>query len=77
MVFGPIKVEIEFYHFTLRGAIKIKDSETRNNHLFYTEKYNKIKLKDLKKIVYLAINNKLEKRLLAPKLIDQIFKINI
>jgi hypothetical protein len=41
--------------------------------LEYYEK-NNIKLKDLKKIAELAFLNKLEKRLLAPKLITQIFK---
>ena len=78
MVFGPIKVEINFFELSKRGAIKTNNFETRNNHLFYTIKYlekNKISSKDFKKIVELAIDNKLEKRLLAPKTIEQILKI--
>ena len=77
MIFGPIKVEINFFELSPKGAIKTNKYETRNNHLFFTTKFldnNKIKQTDLKKIVELAINNKLEKRLLAPKVIEQIFK---
>ena len=77
MVFGPVKVDINFFQLSKRGAIKVNKFETRNNHLFYTIKYlekNKIKTKDFKKIVELAIINKLEKRLLAPKTIEQIHK---
>tara|TARA_B100000161_G_scaffold244514_1_gene198849 strand:+ start:902 stop:1363 length:462 start_codon:yes stop_codon:yes gene_type:complete len=77
MVFGPIKVEINFFELSKRCAIKTNKYESRNNHLFYTLKYlekNKIKTKDFKKIVQLAISNKLEKRLLAPKTIEQILK---
>jgi len=75
MVFGPVKVEIKFFELSERGSIKKNNFEKRNNHLFYTNEYlenNKIIRKDLKKIVNLAVNNKLEKRLLAPKTIDQI-----
>lgn len=78
MVFGPIKVEINFFELSKKIAIKSNKYETRNNHLFYTLKYletNKIKTKDFKKIVELAIKNKLEKRLLAPKTIEQIIKL--
>ena len=77
MVFGPIKVEINFFELSKRGAIKINKFETRNNHLFYTIEHlekNKISTKDFKKIVELAVNNKLERRLLAPKTINQILK---
>ena len=58
-------------------AATAKKSEKRNNHLFYTNSFlekNKISKKDLLKIVQLASENKLEKRLLAPKIIEQIFK---
>lgn len=78
MVFGPIKVEINFFQISARGAIKTNKFETRNNHLFYTTDFlqkNKISKKDFKKIIKLAINNKLEKRLLAPKTIEQINKL--
>ena len=57
--------------------IKTNEFELRNNHLYYTLPYlekNKISTKDFKKIVQLAIDNKLEKRLLAPKTIDQTKK---
>jgi hypothetical protein len=75
MIFGPIKVEINFFQITNRGAIKTNKFETRNNHLFYTTEHlekNNIKLSDFKKIIKLAIDDKLEKRLLAPKTINQI-----
>ena len=75
MIFGPIKVEINFFQITNRGAIKTNKFETRNNHLFYTIEHlekNNIKLNDFKKIIKLAIDDKLEKRLLAPKTINQI-----
>lgn len=77
MIFGPIKAEIKFFIFSKRGAISTEKSEKRNNHLFYTNSFlekNKISRKDLLKIVQLASENKLEKRLLAPKIIEQIFK---
>lgn len=75
MIFGPIKVEINFFQITNRGAIKTNKFETRNNHLFYTNEHlekNNIKLSDFKKIIKLAIDDKLEKKLLAPKTINQI-----
>ena len=77
MVFGPIKVDINFFILSKRGAIKTNQHETRNNHLFYTIEYlekHKISKEDFPKIINLAVNNKLEKRLLAPKLITQIKK---
>ena len=75
MIFGPIKVDINFFELSKRGAIKTNKYETRNNHLFYTTEYldnNNISKKDFKKIVNMASDNKLEKRLLAPKTIEQI-----
>ena len=66
MVFGPIKVEINFFELSKRGAIRNNKFEIRNNHLFYTIEYlenNNISIKDFKKIVDLAINNKLERRI--------------
>ena len=78
MVFGPVKIEINFFELTKRGAIKTNNFEKRNNHLFYTldylEKNKKISITDLKKVATLAFENKLEKRLLAPKTIDIINK---
>lgn len=79
MIFGPIKVIINFFEITKRKSIKNNKFETRNNYLFYTDDYlknNNIKISDFKKIVKLAIDDKLEKRLLAPKTINQIYKKN-
>ena len=77
---GPVKINILFFKTTKRGAIKIDKKDKRNNLLFYTEDYlkkNKIKSKDLKKVAKAAFNNKLEKRLFAPKLINQIKNIKL
>ena len=84
---GPIK--ISFQMLELRpNKLKIKygdtinrkgkkDTDKRNAQMiFYTmEHLNNygIRTDDLKKIVLLAITDKLEKRLLAPKLINQIY----
>lgn len=75
---GPIKVEVIYYQITKRGNIKMDKFEKRGDMLFYTEKYldkKGILIKDLKRIVKASINNKLQKKLLAPKFIDQINKI--
>tara|TARA_B100001093_G_C26625244_1_gene926460 strand:+ start:417 stop:866 length:450 start_codon:yes stop_codon:yes gene_type:complete len=75
MVFGPVKLEIDFLEFSNRGAIKANKFEKRNNHLFYTLEFlknNKISKSQFKKVIELALENKLEKRLLAPKVIEQI-----
>jgi hypothetical protein len=77
---GPIKVTIIFYKITKRGALKVNKSDNRTNIIFYTQEYlnkNKIRSKDLKKISKGAYNNKLEKRLFAPKLINQISNIKL
>ena len=77
---GPVKINILFFKTTKRGAIKIDKKDNRNNLLFYTENYlkkNKIRSKDLKKVAKAAFNNKLEKRLFAPKLINQIKNIKL
>ena len=79
MVYGPVKITVSFYKITKRQSIKENKDDNRNNHLFITKKFleknNKnIIIKYLKKIVEYASKNKLEKRLLAPKTIDQIKK---
>lgn len=74
---GPIKVEMFNYKITKRGTIKLNE-KSKSNLLFYTDKYlqkNKIKSNDLMKISKAFDLDKLEKRLLAPKLINQISKI--
>lgn len=77
---GPVKVNIVFFKTSKRGAIKLDKKDKRSNLLFYTEDYlkkNKIKSKDLRKVAKAAFNNKLEKRLFAPKLINQIKNIKL
>lgn len=89
MVFGPIKISINYYFLTKRLSIKNNKDDKRNNHLFLTKKFveekinpflsNDLKLEKrilpyFKKIIDLSIFDKLEKRLLAPKTIDQVIK---
>jgi hypothetical protein len=83
---GPIKLTFKIYEL-INNNLKLKyekiknrkgelDQDKRNaQFLYYTEEYYKkygIRSDDLKKVCTLAIQNKLEKRLLAPKLITQI-----
>jgi hypothetical protein len=76
MLGGPIKVYFSFYTVSKRGRIiKNKEDPRAVQFLFYTYDFylkHKIKMDDLKKLSKLAFANKLEKRLLAPKLITQI-----
>lgn len=78
MLGGPIKVSFSFYTVTNKGKLKKKEDDPRGIQIiYYTLDYyqeHKINSKDLKKIALLAFLNKLEKRLLAPKLITQINK---
>ena len=77
LIAGPVKINISFYYLSNRGAIKTNSKEKRNNHLFYTLEFlekNKISKKHFLKIVTMAYTDKLEKRTLAPKTIEQIFK---
>ena len=77
MLSGPIKVYFSFYIFDIlkKKILKNKEDPRSVQFLFYTYDYylkNKIKIDDLKKLSKLAFSNKLEKRLLALKLITQI-----
>ena len=75
LVVGPVKIEVTFFILSNRGAIKTNPKEKWNNHLFYTIEFlekNKISKKHFVKIVTLANKDKLEKRTLAPKTINQI-----
>lgn len=79
MVFGPYKISIEFLQITNRYSAKKDEKEKKNNHLFITENYlDSSKLNEFnykkyfKKMISMAYENKLEKRLLAPKTIDQL-----
>ena len=77
LVTGPIKVDVSIFYISNRGAIKSNPLEKRNNHLFYTLKFlkkNKLSKKHFKLIADKAYQDKLEKRILAPKTIEQIFK---
>lgn len=77
LISGPVKIDITFFYLSNRGAIKSNDNEKRNNHLFYTPKFlekNKISKLHFKLIAMKAYLDKLEKRTLAPKTIEQIFK---
>lgn len=72
---GPIKLSFTFFDITKKLKIKKKEDKRAIQIIYYTLEYyekNNIKLKDLKKVAELAFLNKLEKRLLAPKLITQI-----
>lgn len=67
MLGGPIKVTFKFVN---------NEEDKRNIFLFLDNKYitnNDINDDDLFKVARLAINDKLEKRLLAPKLISDLF----
>lgn len=76
MLSGPIKVFFSFYTISIKNKIQENKEDPRAvQFLFYTYDYYlkyKIRIKDLKKLSKLAFVNKLEKRLLAPKLITQI-----
>jgi hypothetical protein len=76
MLSGPIKVFFSFYTVNIKNKIQENKEDPRAvQFLFYTYDYYlkyKIRIKDLKKLSKLAFANKLEKRLLAPKLITQI-----
>lgn len=77
MLGGPIKITFTFYEISEKGKLTVKEDSRDLNLLYYTYDYylkNKIKLNDLKQVALLCFQNKLEKRLLAPKLITQIQK---
>lgn len=77
---GPIRVDIIIFNITKRKSIKKAEYDKRTNFLFYTEKYlkeNGLKEKDFKRIAKAAFLDKLEKKLIAPKLINQIKKIKL
>ena len=77
MLGGPIKISFLFFNLTDKNKLKSKDDERAIQIIYYTWEYyqqHNITIKDLKKVANLAFLNKLEKRLLAPKLILQIHK---
>ena len=75
---GPIKVTFSFYTVSSKGKLKKKEDPRAIQLVYYTLEYylkNKINSGDLIKLALLTFQNKLEKRLLAPKLITQINKL--
>ena len=73
MLGGPIKVTFSF----LTNQLKNKEEPRAIQLVYYTYDYylkNKIKVADLLILAKLAFENKLEKRLMAAKLITQIEK---
>lgn len=86
---GPIKLSIKIFELSPNSVLKLKhekqlsrsgeyDEDKRNSQFLYlTTDYLKseIKNKDMELVGLLAGENKLEKRPMAPKLIDQIKKI--
>lgn len=83
---GPIKISIKIYQLSKTNKLKQKyekelnrfgklDPDKRNAQFLYiTDEYYKkgIKSKDIESVGLFAVQNKLEKRLLAPKLINQV-----
>jgi hypothetical protein len=89
LIGGPIKITFKVYEITSNHSLKPKyekipnkkgelDSDKRNSQfLFITIDHyisKGIKTSDMELVALLAIQFKLERRLLAPKLIDQIYK---
>jgi hypothetical protein len=75
MVGGPIKISFLFFDLNNKHKLKHKEDPRSIQIVYYTWEYfqkNNIKISDLKKVAKLSVSNKLEKRLLAPKLIEQI-----
>ncbi len=89
LVGGPIKITFKVYEINYSNIIKPKyekiknkkgelDSDKRNSQFLYIPMdyyLGGIKTNDLELVALLAIQNKLEKRPFAPKLIDQIDKL--
>ena len=76
---GVIKIEL-FYYNVIDLKLTINEKSKLNNIIFYDKIYYQkygIKHTDLRKIVKASFNNKLEKRLLAPKMISQIKNIKL
>jgi hypothetical protein len=78
MLGGPIKITFTIYQVTEKGKLKKKEDKRAIQFVYYTFDFyqkNKIKSEHLKKLSIMAFKNSLEKRLLAPKLITQILKV--
>lgn len=90
LIGGPIKIIFKVYSINENNILKPSyekttnskgefDTDRRNSqYLYITIDYYKkygIKIDDLEKVALLAFQYKLEKRPLAAKLIDQIYKI--
>ncbi len=90
LIGGPIKITFKMYSINDNNSLKLLyekttnskgefDSDKRNSqYLYITQEHyikNGIKADDLQKVALLAFKFKLEKRPLAVKLIDQIYKL--
>ena len=90
LIGGPIKIIFKLYSINENNILKPSyekttnskgefDTDRRNSQYLYItiDHYKKygIKIDDLEKVALLAFQYKLEKRPLAAKLIDQIYKI--
>lgn len=90
LIGGPIKITFKMYSINDNNGLKLLyekttnskgefDSDKRNSqYLYITQEHyikNGIKADDLQKVALLAFKFKLEKRPLAVKLIDQIYKL--
>ncbi len=90
LIGGPIKITFKVYSINENNVLKLAYEKTTNNkgeqdpdrrnsqYLYITlDHYKKygIRTDDLEKIALLAFQYKLEKRPLAVKLIDQIYKL--
>lgn len=75
---GPIEIDISVYQVSEKGKLVMDDHETRNNRIYFTEKFleknKKIKPIHLKKIAIKVFNNKLSDGLLSVNTVDH-FKI--
>jgi len=80
---GTVKINFKMYHLEGKSLKamrnKMNDFDIRTSQFVFItlEHYEKhgIRLSDLKDVALLAAQNKLEKRLTAPKLINQIYKM--
>ena len=72
---GPIIIEIDFLKVKEKGKIKIDDDENRNDTIYITDSFlqnNKVKISDIKKIVFKSYYNQLRKTILSINTIDNI-----
>ena len=73
---GPIQVEIRVFDVSSKGKLIINQQETRNNTIYFTEKFleknKKIKPIHLKKIALKVFNRKLDNRVFSVNTVDKL-----